>query len=263
MLEIAPLVDLFFKELPWDQRLAAIAAFGYRQIETWQGGDPSELKAIRQAGDACGIKLVSVVVNGPNDETVAPVRAENIDGFVERVDRYSDYALAAGCEQGIVTTGPIAGGRGYDAQRRALVDALRAAADKVAGKGFRINLEPLNTEVDHAGYFLDNPRDAVAIVKEVGRPNVRLLYDIYHMTIMSGNQTMFLEHNLEWIGHFHLAGTPGRHEPFLGETAYPFLLHRIDAAGYRGAFGLEYKPTLSPEESLKKTWDYLTTPPEK
>lgn len=257
MLNIAPLVDLFFDDLSWEERLEKIAAFGYRQIETWKGGDPEELQAIRRAGDACGIKLVSVVVNGPGDESVAPVRAENIKQFVERVDRYSDHALAAGCDQGIVTTGPIVGGRGYEAQRRALIDALDAAAVKVENKGFRINLEPLNTEVDHAGYFLDDPRDAVSIVKEVGRPNVRLLYDIYHMTIMSGNQTMFLEHNIEWIAHFHLAGVPGRHEPFLGETAYPFVLQRIVAAGFQGAFGLEYKPTLPSAESLKKTWDYL------
>lgn len=257
MLAIAPLIDLFFDDLPWPERLEAIAACGFRQIETWKGGDPEELKAIHRAGKANGVELVSIVLNFATEEAVAPVRAENRASFVERIDQYADYALAAGCTQGIVTTGQIAPGRGYEAQRQALVDALRTAGEKVAGKGFRLNLEPLNTEVNHAGYFLDCPRDAVSIVKEVALPNVRLLYDLYHMTIMTGNQTMFLERNLEWIGHFHLAGTPGRHEPYLGETAYPFLLNRIVAGGYKGAFGLEYMPTLPSRESLLNTREYL------
>lgn len=257
MRHIAPLIDLFFKDLPWPERLASIADCGFDRIETWKGGNAEELAEIRNAGDACGVRLVSVVLNFATDETVAPIRAENLDSFVARIDQYADYALAAGCAQGIVTTGQIAGKRGYEAQRRALVDALRAAGEKVADREFRLNLEPLNTEVDHAGYFLDSPRDGVAIVREVALPNVRLLYDLYHMTIMSGNQTQFLEQNLDMIGHFHLAGVPGRHEPFLGELNTPFVLERIEAGGYDGSLGLEYMPTLPSQESLERSRDYL------
>lgn len=257
MLNIDVLFDTMFKDLDPAQRIAEIAKSEFKFVETWMGGDADELKAVGDACDQHGLKLVSVVMNFATDESVAPIRPENLDNFIERMDQYSDNALAAGCSQGIVTTGQCVGGKSYQAQRAALVEALRLGGEKVASKGFSLNLEPLNTEVNHAGYFLDDPRDGVAIVKEVALDNVKLLYDVYHMEIMTGNQTEFITHNIDWIGHFHSAGVPGRHELFLGETNYPFLLDQIEKAGYKGYFGMEYMPTLPGDESLKKTWDYL------
>jgi hydroxypyruvate isomerase len=74
---------------------------------------------------------------------------------------------------------------------------------------------------------------------------------------MTGNQTVFIEHNIDFIGHFHSAGVPGRHELFNGETNYPFILKRIEAAGYSGYFGLEYMPLLESRDSLVRTQAYL------
>jgi hydroxypyruvate isomerase len=258
MIKIDALIDLFFKELPWDQRVAKIAECGYHYVETWGGGDAAVLKQIGDAGKQHGVGLASIVMNFASQEDAAPIRKENLQRFVDQMDRHADYALAAGCKQGIVTTGQSVNGRSYQDQRAALVEALRAAGELVAKKGFRLNLEPLNIEVDHPGYFLADPREGVAIVKEVGLGNVRLLYDVYHMEITTGNQTVFIEKNIEWIGHFHSAGVPGRHELFEGETNYPFLLKRIEAAGYTGCFGLEYMPLLESRDSLVRTLRYLT-----
>jgi len=94
-------------------------------------------------------------------------------------------------------------------------------------------------------------------VREVGLSNVRMLYDIYHMQIMHGNQTDFITRNISWIGHFHMAGVPGRHEIFSGETDYNFVIGKAVAAGYSGHFGLEYMPALASAESLRKTAEYL------
>lgn len=257
MYKVDVLIDLFFGGLPWDQRVARIAECGYRHIETWQGGDAAVLKQMNDAGKACGVELISIVMNSPGDPKTAPVSPDSRRSFVEQIDRYSDNALAAGCKQGIVTTGPSVGGKSYQAQRLALVDALREAGERVRKKGFHLNLEPLNTEVDHPGYFLSSPQDSVAIVKEVGLGNVRVLYDIYHMDIMTGNQTEFIEHNIDFIGHFHSAGIPGRHELFEGETNYPFILKRLAKTGYGGCFGLEYMPLLESRESLTRTLEYL------
>lgn len=257
MPRIDVLIDLFFKDLPWEERVGRIAACGYRWIETWQGGDAALLRRMADAGRRHGVELVSIVMNGPNDAKTAPVNPGNRQAFLDQMDRFADNALAAGCRQGIVTTGPSAGGLSYPAQRQSLVDALRAAGERAAAKGFRLNLEPLNIEVDHPGYFLSSREDAVAIVKEVGLESVRLLYDLYHMEIESGNQTAFLEANIGWIGHFHAAGVPGRHEVFEGETNYPFVLQRIDRAGYQGFMGLEYVPLLESRESLTRTLAYL------
>jgi len=257
-MKIDVLIDLFFKDLPFGRRVPRIAECGYRFIETWGGGDVAVLKEMHDAGKQCGVELVSVVMNFATQDDVAPIRAENKARFLEQMDRYADNALAAGCRQGIVTTGQSVGGRSYQEQRSALVDALGEAGRRVASKGFKLNLEVLNTEVDHPGYFLGDPREGVAIVKEVGLENVRMLYDVYHMGIMTGNLTAFLVQNIQWIGHFHSAGIPGRHEPFDGETNYPFILRQLEKAGYQGYFGLEYMPLLPCPETLVKTLEYLS-----
>ena len=258
MIKIDVLVDLFFKDLPFERRVEKIAGCGYRHIETWGGGDVEVLKAMGDAGRQCGVDLVSIVMNFATQDDVAPIRKENLRRFVDQVDRYSDHALAAGCKQGIVTTGQSIIGRNFQEQRSALVHAVHEAGMKVAKKGFRLNLEVLNTEVDHPGYFLDSPKEGVAIVKEIGLDNVRMLYDIYHMGIMTGNLTVFIERNIEWIGHFHSAGIPGRHELFTGETNYPFMLDKIEKSGYKGCFGLEYVPLLPCPDTLVKTLHYLS-----
>ncbi|MEI6168200.1 MAG: TIM barrel protein [bacterium] len=258
MIKVDALVDLFFTDLILGQRVEKIAACGYRYIETWGGGDASALKEMGDAGQQCGVELVSIVMNFATQDDVAPIRKENLQRFVDQMDRYSDNALAAGCRQGIVTTGQWAGGRNYHEQRASLVQAVREAGRKVADKGFRLNVEVLNTEVDHPGYFLGCPKEGVAIVKEIGLDNVRMLYDIYHMGIMTGNLTVFIRENIEWIGHFHSAGIPGRHELSDGETNYPFLLNQIEKAGYQGYFGLEYFPLLPCPQTLVKTSEYLS-----
>ena len=253
MLKVCPLIDLFFKEDDLATRAAKIADCGYSYVETWLGADASELKQINNAG----IQLVSIVMNFATDAPVAPINPDNKRRFLEKMDAMADSALSAGCHQGIVTAGQSVEGLGYQVQRAALVDSLAAAGEMLAKRGFTICLEPLNTEVDHAGYFLPSPVEGVAIVKEIGMENVKMLYDIYHMTIMTGNQMEFLRHNLPWIGHFHVAGVPGRHEPKNGETNYPFLLDGIDKGGYTGYIGLEYFPLLESRESLLQTHEYF------
>jgi hydroxypyruvate isomerase len=95
------------------------------------------------------------------------------------------------------------------------------------------------------------------VLKQVGSPAVKLLYDIYHMQIMAGDITSFIRRNIAHLGHFHAAGVPGRHEPDSGELAYPFLLRELDRLGYQGCVGLEYWPTVDHAASLKRTKKYL------
>lgn len=253
MLKVSPLIDLFFTDQPWEKRAELIAGCGYQYVETWRGSDPAELKRM----NGSGVRLISIVMNFATEADVAPVNPKNRKAFLERIDRMADNALGAGCTQGIVTAGQQVPAMSYQAQRRALVEAMAKAGSLVADRDFKLNLEPLNTEVDHAGYMLWSPADAVAISKETGCANVKILYDIYHMTIMTGNQTAFLRENMDWIGHFHTAGVPGRHEPHEGETNYPFLLKEIEKCGYQGYIGLEYTPLLPSGESLRATAGYF------
>ena len=99
-------------------------------------------------------------------------------------------------------------------------------------------------------YFLACSVKALSKLHLVGSAN-------YHMAIMRGNHVEFLRYNLDRIGHFHVAGVPGRHEPAGGETNYPRLLCEIEKSGYKGYIGLEYFPLLESCESREETKRYI------
>ena len=257
MLKVDVLFDVFWEEISPEERISKIAECGYKYVETWLGGDAAQLRLIGQACKANDIQLVSIVMNFATDDAVAPVRANCLDAFLSRSDEYSDNALAADCNSGIVTSGNIFNDMNLDEHKNNLAEAMHQAGELVAKKNFMLNLEPLNTLVDHAGYYLDSREDAIDIIKKVALENVKILYDIYHMEIMTGNQVDFISKNIDYIGHFHSAGVPGRHELFTGETNYPFVMKKIEEAGYDKYFGLEYMPELESGESLRKTLEYI------
>ncbi len=110
-------------------------------------------------------------------------------------------------------------------------------------------VEPIN-RFDIPGFFLTHSADALAVIDETGAANLKLQYDIYHMQRMEGELAATIEKNLPRIGHIQIAGNPGRHEPDTGEIAYPFLFERLDALGYSGWVGAEYKPKGRTEDGL-------------
>ena len=118
-------------------------------------------------------------------------------------------------------------------------------------------LEPLNDLVDHADYFCTGSDAGADLCRELESPRMKLIFDCYHMQIMEGDLLGHIKRNLDVIGHFHSAGHPGRHELWLGETNYPFVVKEIEAMGYDGVFSLEYFPTLESGESLRKALQYL------
>ena len=132
-----------------------------------------------------------------------------------------------------------------------IVDALEQAKPILEEYGVTIMLEPLNTYVNHPGYYLWSSKEGFDIVREVNHPLVKIIYDIYHQQIMEGNIIPSIRDNLDCIAHLHSAGHPGRNELQFGENDYKVIFSAIDKAGYKGACGLEYRPLLDPIESLK------------
>ena len=111
-------------------------------------------------------------------------------------------------------------------------------------------IEPLNHR-NHPGYYLTHAKEAFDIVREADHPNVKVVYDIYHQQVTEGNIIPSITENLDCIAHLHGAGHPGRIELQYGENDYRVILRAVEAAGYTGAFGLEYRPTMPIEESLR------------
>ncbi len=264
-------IETVFVSLPVEERIRKTAEAGYDCVEfwfhdtTWDGktcniGLAKDAAAVRQVCADAGVTLNNVVVNAPDGGLGgAPVRSDQRAQYIERVEEVIAFAQAAGCSKGITCSGNVQPGLSPSGMRGNLLSALSEAVGIAEKRDFTLLLEPLNTYVDHPGYFLATSREAAALVREIGSPHLHLLYDIYHMQIMEGNVISTVTGMLDIIGHFHAAGVPGRAELFGGELNYPEILRRISEAGYQGNFGLEYFPRLADNtESLRRNREYLT-----
>ncbi|QND49037.1 TIM barrel protein [Rhizobium lusitanum] len=143
-------------------------------------------------------------------------------------------------------------------QRTALVSALRAGADILEGSGVRLGLEPLNTLVDHAGYYLSSTAEGLDIVDEVGRPEVGIVYDIYHSAVMGERTEEVVAGRVDRIVHVHVADHPGRNDPGTGEIDLADRLNWLFAHGYEGRVGLEYRPKTEDAEAIRSVVSLLS-----
>ena len=124
------------------------------------------------------------------------------------------------------------------------VGGLSKIAPLAAELGVTICVELLNSKVDHAGYQGDHTAYGVAVMQGVNSPRVKLLYDIYHMQIMEGDVIRTIRDNIQWIGHFHTGGVPGRHEiNDSQELNYHAIAAAIADLNYTGYIGHEFEPT--------------------
>jgi len=184
----------------------------------------------------------------PASLTKRNVEAELTQGMQET----AVVAKGLDCKTIIATVGNVYDDETYEITRRRVVRNLAAVGRVAEDNGLTLVIEPLNTLVNHHGYWLTRMSQAVDIVQEVDSPAVKILMDIYHQQIMEGNIINNLTTYIDLIGHFHTAGVPGRHELVGGELDYRPILRAIDATGYDGYVGLEYRPTMDTDESLKQ-----------
>jgi hydroxypyruvate isomerase len=175
-------------------------------------------------------------------ETVIPLAADArvpnvIAMFGNRVAGIDDAAAIANCTAGLSKIAPLA-------ERH----------------GVNICVELLNSKIDHPGYQGDRTAFGVAVMKGIDSPRVKLLYDIYHMQIMEGDVIHTIRDNIEWIGHFHTGGVPGRHEiNATQELNYRAIAGAIADLNYKGFVAHEFVPTRSdPFVSLTEAYQLCT-----
>jgi hydroxypyruvate isomerase len=169
--------------------------------------------------------------------------------FRHGVDKAIRYATVLGCQQLNCLVGIAPADAAANEVHTTLVDNLRHAEERLAGEGIRLLIEPVNTR-DIPGFHLTNTGQARRLIEESGLRNTFIQYDAYHMQIMEGDLARTIEANLDLIRHVQIADNPGRHEPGTGEIAYDFLFRHLDAIGYDGWVGCEYKPLGRTDEGL-------------
>lgn len=254
MITIDICMETVFPDVPYLDRPARIAAAGFKAIEAWFPElhlAEADLPKLRKACEAAGVKLNNIVANSP-DGSIGSTLTNPADRpkYLERVAWSLKWCRELGVSMMITCTGNVQPTLTSRIQRTSIIDGLKAAADLAFNAGVTLVLEPLNSLIDHHGYFLDNAYEAADIVRAVRHPNVGLLFDCYHMQIMGGNLIQTIRDNIDVIRHFHSAGVPGRHDLDDGELNYPRIVDAIAATGYTGCFGLEYFPKGDSAASL-------------
>jgi hydroxypyruvate isomerase len=250
---------MMFTELPFLDRFAAAADAGFRAVEFMF---PYDWAPELVAAKASTYRLETVLFNCPAGDWAGGERGiaalpDRVAECRDGIARALDYARALNCGQLHLLAGVVPPGADSEAMRDTFVDNVRHAADLVAGDGIEIMLEPINRRVDILGYLHATTAETVAILDRVDRPNVRLQYDVYHMQIMEGDLVRHIGALIDRIGHVQIADNPGRAEPGTGEINFETILRRLDALGYPGHVGCEYRPAANTMAGLGWALPYL------
>ena len=202
-------------------------------------------------GIASALKATELPLTGMVAEPMIPITDPgNHDEFLAGLQSSVEVAQRLGCPILIAQTGDDLDGFTHAEQRSALISCLKRAADVLKGTGVTLAVEPLNTLIDHAGYFLSSTVEGLDIIDEVNRKEIRILYDIYHSAVMGEEISEVLSGRVDRIVHVHLADLQGRGEPGSGNLDYEGRLKWLQDEGYEGFIGLEYMPTKETVETL-------------
>ncbi len=236
---------MLYPELDFLDRFAAAARDGFKAVEFLfpYAFDSSEIAARLKAHD-----LQQVLFNAPpgdwngGERGLACLPGREAE-FRAGIGHALEYAGALDCPRVHVMAGLQPSGSEQEALYRTYIKQLRWAALEAARQGVDLFIEPINPR-DIPGYFLNRQDHAHEVIEAVGASNLKVQMDLYHCQIVEGDVAMKLRKYLPTgrVGHIQIAGVPERHEPDLGELDYTYLFSLLDALGYDGWVGCEYRP---------------------
>lgn len=249
-MELSPCIEWIFAdehpEVADRIRAARKAGFAAAEFHLWRDKDVDSIAA---ALDETGVRLRGIVVE-PRRSLVDPAQHEE---FLQAVRESLVTAKKLGSPPLVIASGFTREGVSFEEHVDAAVAALKQAAALAEEAGVLLVLEPLNDRVEHPGMFLVSTKLGLDIVEAVGSPNLKLLYDAYHSAVMGEDMAEVLSGRTHLVAHVQFADVPGRHEPGTGTIDWKATVSALEQLGYRGAIGLEYRPTLPATESLAKT----------
>jgi hydroxypyruvate isomerase len=245
-------VEMTWTKLPFLDRIKKVKEAGFSHYEFWPWRNKDIDAIVRLNGElglttsqfsASPVKGFGHGITNPD-----PARREE---FEEEIRSAVPIAKKLGVKKICVVAGEETKGHSREEQTQAVISALKAGAAIVEPEGITIILEPLNILVDHPRQLIVHSAQAADVLKAVGSPNVKMLFDIYHQQISEGNLSGNIRKFRDLIGYFQLADHPGRHEPTTGEINYPFVLKTIHDIGYRDPIGMEMSPRSDPAAAFR------------
>ena len=251
-------LSMMYTEVPFLDRFAAAAADGFEAVEYLfpYEHEPAEIAARLKAHG-----LTQALFNLPPGDWAAGDRGMACHPgreaeFAASVEQALPYAQATGCRRLHAMAGLLPAGADVQQARASYVANLRKAAARLAPHGITLLIEPINTR-DMPGYFLNWQQQAHDILAEVGAPNLKVQMDFYHCQIMEGDLVRRLQRHFAGVGHVQIAGVPDRHEPDRGEVRFEAMFEALDALGYDGWIGCEYRPAGATSAGLGWLRPYL------
>jgi hydroxypyruvate isomerase len=242
-------IAFMFADRPFLDRIDAAKAAGFAYVECHF---PYEfpISVLKERLAKAGVSLTGLNTS-PGETPKGEWGLAAVPGrereFAAQFDQALEYALALDASVIHVMAGNIP----FDEQSLSTYVAnLRYASERASSSKIDLVLEPLNRR-DMPRYFISKSDNIVDVLQKIDRPNVKLLFDVYHVQIMEGDLIKRLEKHRPYLGHVQIAAVPSRAEPDEGEVNMSAIFNTLDAIGYNGFVGLEYKPRARTEAGLK------------
>ncbi len=227
-------------------RAAKAAGFDHAEFHLWRDKD---VEAVTAALAETGVQLTGLCVD-PRRSLVDPAEHGEL---LNAVRDTIEVAKKLGSPAMIIASGFTREGVSAQDHFNAAVSVLKQAAALAEASGMMLVLEPLNDRVDHPGMYLVSTTLGLDLIEAVGSPNLRLLYDLYHSTVMGEDMEAVLAGRMHLVHHIQIADMPGRGEPGTGGIDWAALIATLKRLGYHGDIGLEYRPTIAAAQSLAQT----------
>lgn len=247
-------IEMVFTEVDFKDRfrLAKDSGFDFIEFWTWKDKDVAQIKALCHVND---LKIASF----SGDQEFSLVDETQKADYISFIKSSIETAKYLNCDHLVIHSNAL-GENGVvmdpchhvsDEKKYAvMLETLKSLAVTAETLNITLLLEALNTVVDHPGNFLTYTKDAAKLIRAVNSPNLKILYDIYHMQIMENNLIDTINAHLDVIGYIHVADVPGRHEPGTGEINFTNVMSALNDRGYDGFIGFELNPKHHSTEAV-------------
>ncbi|HXP16972.1 MAG TPA: TIM barrel protein [Terriglobales bacterium] len=237
-----------YKQRPFEQRLEKVAEAGYRAVELvdeFKQWSDDNFRSANARKRSLGITFDATA--GVWKGVADPGGRE---AFLSDLKAFFPVAEKLECPAVIVLSGNRMEGVSREAHHAACIEALKPAADMAAKQNVTLLLENIDQE-ENPRYYLTSVAEGFEIIRQVGHPHVKFLYDFYHAQISEGNLIEKLEKNIDRVGLVHIADVPGRHEPGTGEINYANIFRKLAELKYDRYAAMEFMPSGDPVAELR------------
>ena len=245
---ISVMLWTMYRDLLFEQRLEKVAEAGVHAVELvdeFKKWSPDDFAAARRKKTQ--LKITFDATAGVW-HTLAD--ANDREAFLKSVTEFVPILSGLECSRLILQTGNVVPGLSRDQMHANCIETLKRGGELAAKYNIELLIENIDPE-ENPKYFLTSSAEGFEIVRSVGNPHVKFLYDFFHEQIAEGNLIGKLAKNMDYLGLVHIADVPGRHEPGTGEINFANIYRKLGELNYKRYVAMEFMPTGDPVAALR------------